>query len=57
MLRHCKVYRCAVSLIGNPYFGKSCAVNLNHAYEELQDLVERVEIELELINVAKGLDG
>jgi hypothetical protein len=43
------------SFIGNPHYGKSYAVNLNHAYEELQDLVERITIELELINVAKEL--
>jgi hypothetical protein len=43
------------SFISNPHFGKSYAVNLNHAYEELQDLVERVTIQLELINVAKEL--
>jgi hypothetical protein len=41
------------SFIGNPHFGKSYAVNLNHAHEELQDLVERITIKLELINVAK----
>ncbi|NNV32200.1 MULTISPECIES: DUF6626 family protein [unclassified Roseobacter] len=41
------------SFIGNPHYGKSYAVNLNHAHEELQDLVERITIELELINVAK----
>ncbi|MEJ6405112.1 hypothetical protein [Yoonia sp. 2307UL14-13] len=39
--------------IGNPNFGKSYAVNLNHAHEELQDLVERVTIELEQQSVAK----
>lgn len=44
------------SFIGNPHFGKSYAVNLNHAHEELQDLVERITIELELINVAKELE-
>jgi hypothetical protein len=44
------------SFIGNPHYGKSYAVNLNHAYEELQDLTERITIELELINVAKELD-
>jgi len=43
-------------LIGNPYLGKSYAVNLHHAHEELQDLVERVTIELELMNVAKELE-
>lgn len=40
-----------------PHFGKSYAVNLNHAHEELQDLVERVTIELELMNVANELDA
>jgi len=43
-------------LIGNSYLGKSCAVNLNHAHEELQDLVERVAIELNLMNVAKKFE-
>ncbi|MEJ6405107.1 hypothetical protein [Yoonia sp. 2307UL14-13] len=43
--------------IGNPHLGKSYAVNLNHAHEEPQDLVERVTIELELINFAKELDS
>jgi len=57
MLRHCEVYRCAVSLTGNPYLGKSCAVNLNDAHDKLKDLVERVTIELELMNVAKELDA
>ena len=41
------------SFFGNPHFGKSYAVN--HAHEELQDLVERITIKLELINVAKEL--
>jgi hypothetical protein len=45
------------SFIGNPHFGKSYAVNLNHAHEELQDLVERITIEMELINVARELDA
>ena len=44
------------SFFGNPQYGKSYAVNLNHAHEELQDLVERVTIELELMNVAKELE-
>ena len=62
--RNCKViiaalrgFECAVSLIGNPHLDKSYAVNLNDAHEELQDLVERVAIELELMNVAKELDA
>ncbi len=44
------------SFSGHPHFGKSYAVNLNNAHEDLQDLVERVTIELELISVAKELD-
>ena len=39
--------------LSNPHFGKSYAVNLNHAHEELQDLIERVTIELELQNVVQ----
>lgn len=49
-----KIYRARI--IGNPNFCKSYAVNLNHAHEELQDLVERVTVELELMNVAKELE-
>jgi len=43
-------------LTGNPYLSKSYSVNLNHAYEELQDLVERVAIKPELMNVARELE-
>jgi len=43
------------SFIGNPHYGKSYAVNLNHAHEELQDLVERVTIELELMNAVQNM--
>ena len=44
------------SFIGNPHFGKSYAATLNHAHEELQDLLERIIIELELMNVARELE-
>lgn len=54
-LRRSLVSRFPVSFIGHPHFGKSYAVNLNHAHEELPDLVERVTIELELMNVAREL--
>lgn len=43
------------SFIGNPHFGKSYSVNLNHAHEELQDLVERITIELELMNAVQNM--
>jgi len=36
--------------------GKSYAVNLNDAHDQLQELVERITIELELMNVAKELE-
>jgi len=36
--------------------GKSYAVNLNDAHDELKDLVERVEIKPELMNVARELE-
>ena len=45
------------TFLGNPHFGKPYAVNLNHAYEELEANLERVTIELELMNVAKELDS
>jgi len=43
-------------LTGISYLGKSYTVNLNAAHDELQDLVERVTIELELMNVARKLE-
>ncbi len=46
-----------LALIGNPHFGKSYAVNLNQAHDQLQELIERVTMELELMNVAKELEG
>ncbi|MEM9524006.1 MAG: hypothetical protein AAF982_08435 [Pseudomonadota bacterium] len=44
------------TFLANPYFGKSYAVNLSHAYEELEDLIARITIEPELINVANKMD-
>ena len=44
------------SFIGNQHCGKPYAVKVNHTHEELQDLVERVTIELELMNFAKELE-
>lgn len=34
------------TFLGNPHFGQPYAENLNQAYEELQELVERVGVEL-----------
>jgi hypothetical protein len=34
--------------IGNPHFGKSYAVNLIHAYEELGDVVEQNRVQIDI---------
>lgn len=44
------------TFIGNPHLEKPYAVNLNHAYEELEAIVEQVSVQLELMNVAKELE-
>lgn len=44
------------SFIGNPHFGKSYAVNLNHAYEELEDLAQRIAVQLEIPLTLEQLD-
>lgn len=44
------------TFIGNPHYGKSYAENLNHAHKELHDLIERVTVELDLMNVARELE-
>jgi hypothetical protein len=32
----------------NPHFGKPYAVNLNHAYEKLESIVEQVSVQLDI---------
>ena len=43
------------TFLGNPHFGKSYAVNLNQAHEQLEALVHRLSIELELGTVVESL--
>ena len=44
------------TFLGNPHFGKPYAMNLNQAYEELQQLVGRISIELLLPEAVDQLD-
>jgi len=43
------------TFLGNPHFGKSYAENLNQAYEELQQLVERIGVELSFLQAVDQL--
>ena len=43
------------SFIGNPHLHKSYAENLNQAHDQLQELVERITIELELMNAVQNM--
>lgn len=56
-----KTHMCAKQLavtkaILATFIGKSYAVNINHAHQEIQDLVECITIELKLMNVAQELE-
>ncbi|WP_299153690.1 hypothetical protein [uncultured Tateyamaria sp.] len=44
------------TFIGNPHFGKPYAVNLNHAYEELEAIVEQVSVQLDIGCVVENLE-
>jgi hypothetical protein len=41
--------------LGNPHFGQPYAENLNQAYEELQELVERVNVEISFVEAVGQL--
>jgi hypothetical protein len=45
------------TFLGNPHFGQPYAKNLNQAYEEMQELVERINVELSFIEVMDQLDA
>jgi hypothetical protein len=45
------------TFLGNPHFGQPYAENLNDAYEELQQLVERVNIELSFVEVMDEIEA
>uniref|UniRef100_UPI00261E3D9C hypothetical protein n=1 Tax=uncultured Tateyamaria sp. TaxID=455651 RepID=UPI00261E3D9C len=44
------------TFIGNPHFGKPYAVNLNHAYEELEGIVEQISVQLDIGCVVENLE-
>lgn len=44
------------TFLGNPHFRQPYAVNLNHAYDELQQLVERINVELNFVDVMSELE-
>ncbi|WP_299289096.1 hypothetical protein [uncultured Tateyamaria sp.] len=50
------VQQSSVTVIGNPHFGKPYAVNLNHAYEELEGIVEQVSVQLDIGCVVENLE-
>ena len=45
------------TFLGNPHFGQPYAKNLNQAYEEMQQLVERINVELSFVEVMDQLDA
>ncbi len=54
--RGCCVQQNGVTVIGNLHFGKPYAVNLNHAYEELEAIVEQVSVQLDIGCVVENLE-
>jgi len=45
------------TFLGNPHCGKPYAVNLNRAYEELEQLTGVIAVQLDLGNVVRLLIG
>ncbi len=45
------------TFLGNPHFGQPYAENLNQAYEELEGLVQRVNVELSFVEVMDQLEA
>jgi hypothetical protein len=43
------------TFLGNPHFGKLYAENLNRAYEELQQLVEQISVEISFLQAVDQL--
>lgn len=44
------------TFLGNPHFRKPYAENLNQAYEQLEQLVSTISVELSLSQVVEGLE-
>ncbi len=45
------------TFLGNPHFGQPYAENLNTAYEELQELVERINVELNFVDAMDEVEA
>ena len=45
------------TFLGNPHFGQPYAENLNQAYEELQELVERINVELNFVDAMDEVEA
>ena len=45
------------TFLGNPHFRQPYAENLNQAYEELESLVERVNVEITILDLMKQTDA
>ncbi|MGC1495414.1 MAG: hypothetical protein WA790_06370 [Sulfitobacter sp.] len=45
------------TFLGNPHFGQPYAKSLNQAYDELQQLVERVNVEMSFVEVMDQLEA
>jgi len=44
------------TFLGNPHFGKPYAVNLNHAYEELEGIIEQISVQIDIGCVVEQLE-
>ncbi|MDG1448356.1 MAG: hypothetical protein P8Q93_00380 [Ascidiaceihabitans sp.] len=42
--------------LGNPHFRKPYAVNLNHAYEELEGIVELISVQIDIGCIVEQLE-
>ena len=45
------------TFLGNPHFRQAYAVNLNQAYDQLEHLVERINVELNFVEVMDQLEA
>ncbi|WP_282053043.1 hypothetical protein [Phaeobacter inhibens] len=45
------------TFVGNPHFRQPYAANLNRAYDQLEQLVDRINVELNFVDVVKELEG
>ncbi|MCF2872995.1 hypothetical protein L0664_18170 [Octadecabacter sp. G9-8] len=43
------------TFIGNSHFGRSYAVNLNHAHEELEGIIEQISVRMDIGRVVENV--